>query len=280
MNRAFIKSSAPRSRRSKTGRLWVAGIGLLLVGFASLSCARKPVKLRWKLEEGKTYVYRSEFTGVWKIEGGEMDGRGGEYGNLTMTEMNVTAVEDSAFKIHETTELIREGQEFTPIIVEYRLTPAGRLYGIELLDAGNIPRSFTSPKRRERFFDQTQPTYPDRELKPGEHWVQETKVVLDDRVLTATSEFSVKDWEKVEGYMCLRIDYAGSSIVPHKQGEAELLDKGAAEGSIWFAPEEGLLVQQRDSFHIATTRVMPEGEAWPATYVVDYVRIYQLVEIR
>jgi len=259
----------------------LVGMGVLLIAFGSLSCARKPVKLRWKLEQGKTYVYKSDFTGTWRIEGWENGERGGTFGNLTMTTMQVTGVEDSAFRIHETTELIREGEKFTPTVYDYRLAPNGKLYGIESYDSGSAPRIFPSKERREQFFSETQPTYPDFELQPGEHWVQETKVVLDDRILTATNEFTVNGWEKVKDDMCLEISYSGVMIIPHKRGDAELLDNGKASGTIWFAPDKGLLIQQVDTLYVATTRVMPEGKKAPtATYIVESVRVYELQEIK
>ncbi|MBN2379682.1 hypothetical protein JXM67_07770 [candidate division WOR-3 bacterium] len=261
-------------------RLLVTGLGILTLAFTALSCARKPVKLRWKLEAGKTYAFRAEVTGSWRIEGWEQGERGGDYGKLFTSEMMILAIEeDSSFSVQETIELIREGKKFKPTVVVYRMSPNGKIYGIESLEADTATQVFASQERREQFLEQTQPTYPDRELAKGDNWVQETKVVLDDRVIAATNEFEVKDWEKVEDYMCLRIDYKGQMVVPHKKGEAQLLDKGAAHGSIWFAPEQGLLIQQIDSVTVATTRVMPEGEETPATYIVEYVHIYQLEEI-
>jgi hypothetical protein len=243
----------------------LALICLLTVAvFFTTSCERRPVKLRWKLEPGKTYVYRSEVTGNWRIEGWEKGERGGEFGNLIETEMSVLGIgPDSTFRIREAINLIREGQEFEPTIVTYSMAPNGRLYGMSEVGTGSAPRSIPSRERseyRKQYFEQTQPTYPDRELKPGETWVQETKVVFDDRVITAENQFDVKGWERVGSYLCLRI--------------------GKVRGSIWFAPQEGLPVQQRDSFYVSTARIVPEGEKPPSTYIVQSVRLYQLVEIR
>ncbi|MCK4232328.1 hypothetical protein KAX21_05200 [candidate division WOR-3 bacterium] len=280
MSSAFVRSVP--LRRSLNG---LALIGLLTVAvFFTTSCERRPAKLRWKLEPGKTYVYRSEVAGNWRIEGWEKGERGGEFGNLIETEMSVLGIgSDSAFRIREAINLIREGQEFEPTIVTYSMAPDGRLYGMSEVGIGSAPRSIPSRERREyrkQYFEQTQPTYPDRELKPGETWVQETKVVLDDRVITTMNQFDVKGWEKVGSYLCLRIDYQGESFVPYESEGRNLLEHGKVRGSIWFAPQEGLPVQQRDSFYVSTARIVPEGENPPSTYVVQSVRLYQLVEIR
>jgi len=249
---------------------------LLLVGLAA-SCARRPVKLRWKLEPGKTYVYRSEVTGTWEVKGW----KGGEFGNLLETEMNVLEVgADSAFRIKEVVRLTGKDVEFEPTVYVYRMSPNGKLYGLESAEFGNSPRVFASKERAERFFEQTQPTYPARALAPGETWVQETKVVLDDRIITATNEFNVRGWEKVADYTCLRIDYTSRTVVPYERKGRAIVDRGTAKGSIWFAPQEGLLVQQVDSFYVASERVMPEGQKPPGTYIVQSVRTYRLIEVR
>lgn len=264
--------------------------GLILIGLCAIalsftaSCERKPVKLRWKLEQGKTYIYRSEVTGTWKLVSREEGEFGGEFGNLLMTEMTVLGIgSDSAFKIRESINLIREGQEFEPTVVTYSMAPDGKLYAMAEVDTGSAPRHIRGRERREyraQYFEQTQPTYPDRELRPGEIWIQETKVILDDRVITATNEFTVKGWEKVGDYLCLRIDYQSAAFIPYESRGRNLMDQVEVKGSIWFAPEEGLPVQQRDSTYLSTARIVPEGQEPPAVYTVKSLRLYQLVEIR
>lgn len=249
--------------------------------FTLTSCERRPVTLSWKLDQGKTYVYKSEVTGTWKIEGWEKGERGGKFGNVLETRMVVlSATKDSVFQVKEIVKLMREGTDYAPTVVTYSMAPNGKLYAIELSDTGTAPRVFDSRERREKLFEETQPTYPDRELKPGDTWVQETKVVLDEGTITTSNEFSVKGWEKVEDYLCLRIDYKGQTVIPHRKQGVKLVDRGSVKGSLWFAPEEGLLIQQRDSLYTATAREVPEPGKSAATYIVQSERIYKLTEIR
>ncbi len=256
-------------------------VSALISSLALTSCERRPVTLTWKLDEGKTYVYKSEVTGTWKIEGWEKGERGGKFGNVLETRMVVlSAVEDSVFQVKEITKLMREGTDYAPTVVTYSMAPNGKLYAIELSDTGTAPRVFDSRERREKFFEETQPTYPDRSLKPGDTWVQETKVVLDEGTITTSNEFSVKGWEKVDDYLCLRIDYVGQTVVPHQRKGVKLVDRGSVKGSLWFAPAEGILIQQRDSLYVATAREVTEPSKSPATYIVQSERIYKLVEIK
>jgi len=264
-------------------RRWFSVLGVVVLSagmLAGLACVRKPQKLRWKMEQGKTYVYRNDFTGTWKIEGWDQGERGGEFGKLLMSEISVLETSDSIFKLREESRIVKEDREFKSTIVEYRMYANGKMYGIEVFDPDSATQVFPSKQRREQFFEQSQPTYPDKDLAPGDNWVQETKVVLDDKTLTTTNDFSVETWEKVDGYNCLKIHYSGKMVIPHEKNGKELLDNATAKGAIWFAPEEGLLIQQIDSLYVATQRVMPEGEKPPSTYVVESVRIYQLVEIK
>lgn len=283
MSSAFARSVPLRAKSRLWAMLILGGLAAFMLSFTT-SCERRSAKLRWKLEQGKTYVYRSEVTGSWRIEGWEKGERSGEFGNLIETEMSVLGIgPDSAFRIREAINLIREGQEFKPTIVTYSMAPNGRLYGMSEVDTGSAPRSIPSRERseyRKQYFEQTQPTYPDRELKPGETWIQETKVVFEDRILTAESQFNVKGWEKVGEYICLRIDYHSKSFIPYESKGRRLLEQGEVKGSIWFAPQVGLPIQQRDSFYTSTARIVPEGEKPPSTYIVQSVRLYQLVEIR
>lgn len=278
----MISSYAGSSRKSLL--VLILGVILVLVLPFTVSCERKPVKLRWKLEQGKTYIYRSEVTGTWKLVSQEEGEFGGEFGNLLMTEMTVLEIgPDSAFKISESIDLLRKGQNFEPTVVTYSMAPNGKLYAMAEVDTGSAPRHIRGRERSEyraQYFEQTQPTYPDRELRPGETWIQETKVVLDDRVITATNEFNVKGWEKVGQYLCLRIDYQSKAFIPYETIGKNLLDKVEVRGSIWFAPQEGLPVQQRDSTYLTTARIVPEGQEPPATYTVKSLRIYQFVGLR
>jgi len=260
---------------------WLVPSGCALMIAVLVSCEHKPVKLRWNLEKGKTYVYRNDVTGNWHIEGWDQGERSGEFGNLLEIQMKIVdIVDDTTFNVRETMNIIREGERREPSIQEYLMSPSGKYYAITEFDPGGINRVFTEKdnySRRKQTFDQTQPVYPDRLLKPGEMWVQQTKVVLDDRVLTAENQFEVIGWEKVDKYLCLRIDYHGNYIIPHQKREAHLLDQGKVKGTLWFAPDEGLLIQQRDSFYVSTTRTEPDAPQ--AAYIVESERIYKLVEI-
>lgn len=256
--------------------------GLVFLVLATAACERRPVKLLWKLEQGKTYVYKNEVTGTWKIEGWEMGERGGPFGNVLTTEMTVESMNaDSSFHVKEVTKLMREGAGFAPTVVTYSMASNGKIYSLEIRDTGTAPRAIpVTRERTEKLYEETQPTFPDRILRPGDTWVQETKVVLEERVITTTNEFEVKAWEKAGDYMCLRIDYKGETVVPYERKGLKVVDKGKVKGSMWFSPEEGLLIQQQDSIYIATARVVPEGEKPPSTYVVQSSRIYKLVEVK
>lgn len=275
-----------RKRARKSGMWLRLGAVAVLAASAAvgISCARRPVKVRWNLKEGKTYVYRQEVTGTWRLEGWEMGERSGKFGNLLETRMKVLDVTpDSAFRIREEIELIREGQEFEPTKFEFLMAPSGRLYEMSEVIPGTAIRHIESRatrRQKKQYFEQTQPAYPDRKLKPGDTWIQETKVVLDYGVMTAHTSFEVTGWEEIGEYDCLRIDYQGESYVPYEPEGRNLLDKNKVRGSIWFAPDEGLLIQQQDSFHRSTARITPPGEKPPSTYVVQSNRIYKLTDIR
>src|SRR5690606_13938658 len=137
---------------------------LILSALASIftltSCERRPVTLAWKLDEGKTYVYKSEVTGAWKIEGWEKGERGGKFGNVLETRMVVLSyIGNSVFQIKQIVKLMREGTNYAPTVVTYSMAPTGKLYSIELSDTGTAPRVFDSKERREKLFEETQPTY-------------------------------------------------------------------------------------------------------------------------
>ncbi len=256
-----------------------------IVAFLTIpSCAPKPGKLRWKLEVGKTYVYRTEVTGSWKIEGWELGERSGNFGNLVEVRMKVASKDDEKFSISEEVELIREGQSYKPSVTSYVMTPAGRVSSLSELVASDAPRVLDDMKRREQYFEQTQPTFPNRDLAKGDNWIQETKVVLEDRTLTAQTNYSVKGWEKVGDYNCLRIDYYGEAYVPYRDENinSKLLDRREVIGTCWFAPKEGVLIQQRDSIRTTTFRVAKESkqQAPVTSYIVESVRLHKLIDIK
>jgi hypothetical protein len=252
-----------------------------MVMLSAISCARKPARVQWKLAEGKTYLYRSEITGSWRIEGWEMGERGREFGNLLEYEMIVESIDtDSVMKIKEIIHLVREDAEYEPTVITYNMTPTGKITEVADIAEGTAPRTLPASTRRENYMEETQPTFPEHPLSAGEYWAQETKVVTEDRVITVTNKFRVRGWEKVGDYNCLHVTYDGEMFIPYESKGRNLLDQGTVKGSIWFAPAEGLLVQKVDTFYMATARIVPEGEQPPATYIVESVRIHQLVEIR
>lgn len=275
------RESAHNKGRLK--RLVVLALGVMIALTFTTSCVHKPVELNWKLEEGKTYVYHNEVTGKWRIEGWELGERSGEFGNLLETEMKVVAKEgDSVFKIDEVVRLIRDDKKLVTSMVTYNMSADGKIYGLLRADTADVERLFTSAQRRKSYVEQAQPTFPRRKLKPGETWVQETRVVLDDRVVTTVNEFHVEDWEKVDGFddLCLKITYHGEMVIPYERKGRPYLDKGTVSAAMWFAPEAGMIIQLVDTSATTTSRVVAEGEKEPARYIVENVRLYKLVEIR
>jgi hypothetical protein len=105
-----------------------------------------------------------------------------------------------------------------------------------------------------RLFEQTSPMYPEEPVPVGYTWAHTVKVILDEGATDASTTYKVKSLVREAGYDCAVIEYRGNMVVPYKQkcdesssGYITGSDKIDAEGVVYFAYREGLIIKEHEN---------------------------------
>lgn len=244
------------------------------------SCDRgeKKVLIRYKYEPGtemdfrlslegpnKTYVHDS-LTESWYVKAVEdytqtvrrvLDDSTTEFhltGKWTTTRQRLdeTGVADSV--------IAREAP--APEMLVYG-KPNGRITDVQLLsDTSQAEEAYL-----KQHYEQAYPVFPDEPVGPGYSWTQSTRVMLPDGPTDATATYTIKGYDRVDGYDCVIIEYDNLTIIPllpHKSRSGELLSgvhRIRSVGRLDFAYREGLEVHYKERWTLdAAFQFQPTGK--------------------
>lgn len=129
----------------------------------------------------------------------------------------------------------------------------------------------------QEMIKQSQPAFPEKEVRIGESWIQKTEFPLPQigKPVTVETKYTLRGFEKVKGYNCARIEVKMDVLltglgldVPLGEPQTEVrmvIDRLSQkmEGMLYFAHKEGKLVksdQDMDMSMEMTTKMKRAGE--------------------
>ncbi len=148
-----------------------------------------------------------------------------------------------------------------PVTIRLEMTPQGKIIdvtGVETAGAifGDI--DFRS------YFEQAQPVFPDRPLKPGDSWTQEVRVVgSGPEPVTTSSTYVLQALDEEDGEAVATVAFDGEIYLPIGHDAAENGGLGEerirVHGTFTFAPERGVMRRVETDARATVTKVSVEG---------------------
>ncbi len=116
----------------------------------------------------------------------------------------------------------------------------------------------------KNYYEQGIPVFPSVEMSPGKEWTQETKVVLPEENLEASTTYRIKSLAREAGYDCALIEYEGNLVIPIVPDPKDSvwrdgIDRVSSTGIMYFAYKEGVVVLQRERWVIDGERRESKG---------------------
>ena len=132
---------------------------------------------------------------------------------------------------------------------DYNLSRSGEISNITL-EKSVKPGTFEYIKNT---LEQGAPHFPIEMITPGYSWTQNTKVMIGDEFLEASTRYKFLSFIREGGYDCAQIKYEGNMIIPINADENDIEARSGIEhiklkGVLYFAYKEGFVVLQRESW--------------------------------
>lgn len=238
-------------------------LAFVLALASAAACGREgppsSVRLRLAYEEGDTLVYRYHTEGTVTIpDTSQPSGRVSHPYERKMTVEE--AVRDVtprgnyvlAWTFHlppDSTGSAEAGaKQRDPVSLLVEITPQGRILSVGGVETA---RPLFGEIDFQSYFEQSQPVFPDRELKPGDSWTQEVKVLSPRSEPVVTSSTYVLDRiDREAGESVAVITFDGDIYLPFPYRPA-----GADSTSAPVTAEERIRVTGEMSFAIDLGRV-------------------------
>lgn len=126
---------------------------------------------------------------------------------------------------------------------------------IEFFPDSNI--SEESFEYYRRLFEQTSPVFPSELVPEGYSWSNNYKVLLDEGMTDATTDYKIRAFVREAGYDCAVIEYNGNMLIPlgtDPIGDGSVtvsgVDRIEVEGVTYFSYTEGILIRQEETAHL------------------------------
>jgi len=237
---------------------------VLALALASLAGCGEPgapseVRLRLEYAEGDTLVYRYHTEGTVSVpDTTEASGRASHpYVRIMTVEEAVRDVTPSGnYVLAWTFQLPPEtpadsGAPAAPEVVQLtvEITPQGRILSISGVETA---RPLFGEIDFQSYFEQSQPVFPERPLKPGDSWTQEVKVLspTSEPVVT-TSTYVLERVIEEDGEPLAVIAFDGDIYLPFPHRPA-----GADSTSVSMTAEERIRVNGEMFFALESGRVL------------------------
>lgn len=254
-------------------------LGLFAVlGLVILACGERgapsEVRLRLQYEEGDTLVYRYHTEGTVNVPDTTQDsGRASHpYERVMTVEEAVQDVRPSgnyllAWTFHvppaeATPDTAAPAPE--PVRLTVEITPQGRILSIGGVETA---RPLFGEIDFQSYFEQSQPVFPERALKPGDSWTQEVKVLAPaSEPVVTTSTYVLERVVDEEGGPVAVIAFDGDIYLPFPAtGEGEGATPLSAEerirvnGELFFDLERGRVIRVVTDADATLTKIESVG---------------------
>ncbi|MDH4156242.1 MAG: hypothetical protein OEW00_03070 [candidate division Zixibacteria bacterium] len=128
----------------------------------------------------------------------------------------------------------------------------------------------------KNYYEQGIPVFPSVEMSPGKEWTQETRVVLPEESLEASTTYRIKSLAREAGYDCALIEYEGNLVIPIVPDTKDSvwragIDRVSSTGIMYFAYKEGVVVLQRERWVIDGERRESKGADTVQTRIASEV---------
>lgn len=270
----------------------VLAIGLI-AAFWGCSGQQQDFVLRYRFQPGKTQTYEHITTRNYQVrmQDSIIDSGSGEYRMIIQTTcrnmVNDTTAEIA--EVHTWTVTKRNPDDSTKVdssVTEERLSvwmmTNGRISNIEFAGEQNVTQSTYT----QNVVDQGTPVFPSNRLSTGSNWTQTSQISVGEKQYDASTTFQVTGFMKEGSYDCAVIKYQGNMIIPVIENPTDSvkrsgIDHVTTDGTLYFAPVEGLLVKQHEHWTIAGERKKLVNEAY-VSYTVSVsmdINIQLLTEV-
>lgn len=275
---------------------------LLLLALATVvACGREgppsAVRLRLDYEEGDTLVYRYHTEGTVTIpDTSQPSGRVAHpyERNMTVEEAVVDVTPRGNYVLAWTFHLPPDstgagsmhGELSAPVRLTVEITPQGRILSVGGVETA---RPLFGEIDFQSYFEQSQPVFPQRELKVGDSWTQEVKVLSPrSEPVVTSSTYVLERIEQAAGEAIAVIAFDGDIYLPFPYRPADA-DSNAAPsmaeerirvmGEMRFAIDRGRVRKVVSDADATLTRVAMEGgESVRKEMQIRETSSYELVE--
>lgn len=299
---------------SRLGWVVVVPIAVTAVGWlASLACSgespSEEVRLRFHYEEGDTLRYVHHVEGrITRADTADAEARVDEYERSMRIEevareitprdhivLSLTYfVQPKAGAHGDTARAGDDGEasgdeEATAekrVSLSVEITPRGRI--VRVTGVEEAKRLF-GDLDFQSMFEQSQPVFPERPLRPGDSWTQTVKVLSPSREPVETSStYALKEITEIEGESIAVLDFDGDIYLPitfdpevSPGGLQSVEQEIRLRGTIHFAHEKGVIRRVEHTADGTIRRVsLREGKPVRRSVRIDQDTTIRLVEER
>lgn len=238
---------------------------MLLVLFGC-SGNQQEFTLRYKSPLGSKLTYSHVTTRNYLVKAKDsvIDSGIGEY-NMTIVSNCTKELNDSTAAVkemHTWGETKKNPQDSTKIDSVHQeeslilqMMTNGRISNMQYTGEATVTQSTDS----KNVIEQGTPVFPDNTLSVGSNWTQTSRITIAGKEQDASTTYRVTGFMRDGMYDCAVIQYSGNMVIPVVENPADTakrsgVDHITTEGSLYFAPKEGLLVKQHEHWNISGER--------------------------
>lgn len=293
-----MRSGPPAARPFAAGTS-TTGLGLLagLVVLAACGGGEEPdgVRLRFDYSVGDTLRYGYHSSGTVTIP--DTTAPGGTTRRPYERTMRIDEVAEEvtprghyrlAITYHLPADTARGTPPPAPITIRYEMTPQGKILSVSGVETA---KPLFGDIDFESYFEQAQPTFPERPLKVGDSWTQEVRVVAPGvEPVTTSSTYVLEALAEEGGEPVATIAFDGEIYLPIGHGSASAESAASApaqlaeerirvEGTITFAYERGVMRRLETRARATVTKHAVEaGEAKRHDLHIDETSRIELID--
>ncbi len=222
--------------------------------------------LRYRFAPGKTQTYEHITNRNYQVrmQDSIIDSGSGEYRMIVETTCR-NMVNDTTAELIErhtwtvTKQNADDSSKVDSTVTEERLSvwmmTNGRINNLEFADEQNVTQSAYT----QSVVDQGTPVFPPNRLSKGSNWTQTSKITVGDKQYDASTTFQVTGFMQEGIYNCAVITFNGNMIIPVIESPTDSVKRSGVDhittnGTLYFAPKEGILVKQQEHWTIAGER--------------------------
>jgi len=233
---------------------------------AGCGSGQKEVKLLYKFNPDNIYSY--DYNGVIEYsayEAGNLVARSDSVLNISYRQRTVEMIDTGKAKIaFEYTLKNPTGEQLQTWSSEFIMNTNGQI------SYGEDTASSAAPQLSENYsrqmLEQAAPMFPAEKITRGFVWSHTVKVLQENGMTDATTNYKVTGFANENGYECAVINYSGTMIIP-LEGQCLtgdiLISQGTDQiklsGTMHFAYEEGIMLKENGTSHLVRRGTVREN---------------------